>query len=49
MINGLKELQNLSIPQRLIRTLVINLFKAKIKLGQSLPRASKTKAIRIFP
>ena len=45
MINRLKQLKNLSIPQRLIRALIIKLFRAKIKLGQSLPRASKQKAI----
>ena len=44
MINGLKQLQNLSIPQRLIRTLIIRLFRAKIKLGQG-ARAAKTHAI----
>ena len=45
MINGLKQLKNLSIPQRLIRAMIIKLFQAKIKLGQALPRASKTQAI----
>ena len=45
MINGLKSLTNLSIPQRAIRALIIKLFQAKIKLGQALPRASKTQAI----
>ena len=45
MTNGLKQLKNLSIPQRLITTLIIKLFQAKIKLGQGLPRASKVKAI----
>ena len=55
MINGLKQLKNLSIPQRLIRTLIIKLFQAKIlvggqlikseKLGQGMPRKSKTEAI----
>ena len=44
MINGLKQLKNLSIPQRLIRTLIIKLFQAKIKLGQG-TRAAKTEAI----
>ena len=55
MINGLKQLKNLSIPQRLIRTLIIKLFQAKIlaggqlikseKLGQDLPRKSKQEAL----
>ena len=56
MINGLKSLTNLSIPQRAIRAMIIKLFQAKIKLGQALasaeadsvmrlPRASKTQAI----
>ena len=44
MINGLKQLQNLSFPQRLIKTLIIRLFRAKIKLGQG-ARAAKTHAI----
>ena len=44
MINGLKQLQNLSIPQRLIRTLIIRLFRAKIKLGQG-ARAAKAQAL----
>ena len=57
MINGLKQLKNLSIPQRLIRTLIIKLFQAKIlaggqlikseKLGQGLPRKSKQEAYGI--
>ena len=34
MINGLKQLKNLSIPQRLIRARIIELFQAKIKLGR---------------
>ena len=46
MINGLKQLKNLSIPQRLIRTLIIKLFQAKIKLGQGIPRASSPKKKR---
>ena len=55
MINGLKQLKNLSIPQRLIRTLIIKLFQAKIlvggqlikseKLGQGIPRAASPKEI----
>ena len=45
MINGLKQLKNLSIPQKLIRPLIIKLFQAKIKLGQGVPRASKEKAV----
>ena len=48
MINGLKQLKNLSIPQRLIRAMIIKLFQAKIKLGQALPRASKQKALEII-
>ena len=32
MINGLKSLTNLSIPQRAIRAMIIKLFQAKIKL-----------------
>ena len=46
MINRLKQLKNLSIPQRLIRALIIKLFQAKIKLGQGLPRKSKQEAIK---
>ena len=45
MINGLKQLKNLSIPQKLIRAMIVKLFKVKIKLGQSLSRAAKTQAI----
>ena len=45
MINGLKQLKNLSIPQRLIRAMIIKLFQAKIKLGQG-ARAAKTEAIK---
>ena len=45
MINGLKQLKNLSIPQRLIRQFIIRLFQAKIKLGQR-TRATKTEAIQ---
>ena len=48
MINGLKQLKNLSIPQRLIRQLIISLFQAKIKLGQALPRNSKQQALNII-
>ena len=44
MINGLKQLKNLSIPQRLIRAMITKLFQAKIKLGQG-SRAAKTQAI----
>ena len=33
MIEGLKGLQNLSFPQKLIKFMIIKLFKAKIKLG----------------
>ena len=45
MINGLKKLKNLSIPQRLIRAMIIKLFQAKIRLGQG-ARAAKTEAIK---
>ena len=44
MINGLKQLKNLSIPHKLIRAMIIKLFQAKVKLGQG-NRASKTQAI----
>ena len=44
MINGLKQLKNLSIPQRLIRAMIVKLFQTKIKLGQG-SRAAKTQAI----
>ena len=46
MINGLKQLKNLSIPQRIIRNLIIKLFQAKIKLGQGLPRKAKQEALK---
>ena len=45
MINGLKQLKNLSIPQRLIRAMIIKLFQAKLKIGVGLSRAAKTQAI----
>ena len=55
MINGLKQLKNLSIPQKLIRAMIVKLFQAKIKLGQGsrmtesasdgAQRAAKTQAI----
>ena len=55
MINGLKQLKNLSIPKKLIRQLIIKIFQAKIltggqltkseKLGQG-ARAAKTEAIK---
>ena len=45
MINGIKQLKNLSIPLRLIRVMIIKLFQAKIKLGQR-TRAAKTQAIK---
>ena len=41
MINGLKQLKNLSIPQRLIRTLIIKLFQAKILAGGQLIKSEK--------
>ena len=41
MINGLKQLKNLSIPQRLIRTLIIKLFQAKILVGGQLIKSEK--------
>ena len=44
MINELKQLKNLSIPQKLIRATIIKLFQAKIKLGQG-TRVVKTQAI----
>ena len=45
MINGLNQLNNLSIPQKLIRAMIIiKLFQAKIKLEQG-ARAAKTQAI----
>ena len=44
MIIGLKQLKNLSIPQRLIRAMIIKLFQTKIKFGQG-QRAAKTQAI----
>ena len=45
MINGLKQLKNLSIPQRLIRAIIIKLFQAKIKLRQG-QRAEKNTSNR---
>ena len=42
MINGLKQLKNLLIPQRLIRAMIIKLFQAKIKLGQGTRVAKNT-------
>ena len=48
MINGLKQLKNLSMPQKLIRIIIIKLFQAKIRLGQSLGRLSKQKANEIL-
>ena len=45
MINGLKQLKNLSIPQKRIRAMIIKLFQAKIRLGQG-ARAAKTEAIK---
>ena len=42
MINGLKQLKNLSIPQKLIRQLIIKIFQAKIRLGQG-ARAARQK------
>ena len=44
MIYGLKQLKNLSIPQRLIRAMIIKLLQTKLKLGQG-SRAAKTQAI----
>ena len=55
MINGLKQLKNLSIPQKLIRQLIIKIFQAKILTGGQLTkserlgqgaRAAKTEAIK---
>ena len=45
MINGLKQLKNLSIPQKLIRAMIIKLFQAKLKIVVGLSRAAKTQAI----
>ena len=45
MINGLKQLKNLSVPQKLIRAMIIKLFQAKLKIGVDLLRAAKTQAI----
>ena len=44
MINGLKQLKDLSIPRKLIRAMIIKLFQVKVKLGQG-ERAAKTQAI----
>ena len=44
MIEGLKGLQNLSFLQKLIKALIIKLFKTKIKLGGG-TRAAKAQAI----
>ena len=44
MIEGLKGLQNLSFPQKLIKFMIIKLFKTKIKLGHGV-RAAKAQAI----
>ena len=46
MIEGLKGLQNLSLPQKLIRALIIKLFQTKIKLGHGTQRAAKAQAIQ---
>ena len=45
MTNGLKQLKNLSIPQKLIRAMIIKLFQAKLKIGVGLSRAAKTQVI----
>ena len=49
MIEGLKGLQNLSFPQKLIKFMIVKLFQAKIKLGHGQrpqgPRAAKAQAI----
>ena len=49
MINGLKQLKNLSIPQRLIRALIIKLIQAKLKLGQGLVSTGVDSVIRLAP
>ena len=49
MIDGLKQLKNLSIPQRLIRTLIIKLFQAKIKLGQGVAVSTKADSVMRLP
>ena len=49
MINGLKELTNLSLSQKLIKTIIIKLFRTKLRLGQALqPRASKLEALDLL-
>ena len=47
MINRLKQLKNLSVPQRLIRAMIIKLFQAKIKLGQG-ARATNHKQLKTY-
>ena len=48
MIEGLKGLQNLSFPQKLVKFMIIKLFKTKIKLGQGqrpkVPRCESCKS-----
>ena len=43
MINRLKQPKNLSIPQKLIRAMIIKLFQAKLKIGVGLSRTAKHK------
>ena len=49
MINGLKQLKNLSIPQRLVRALIIKLFQAKIKLGQGVAVSTEADSVMRLP
>ena len=46
MINGLKQLKNLSIPQKLIRQLIIKIFQAKILTGGQLTKSEKIRTRR---
>ena len=41
MINGFKQLKNLSIPQKLIRAIIIEFFQAKILVGGHLTKSDK--------
>ena len=43
-MNGLKNLKNLSLTQKLSTAMIIKFSQAKVKLGQG-TRAAKTKAI----
>ena len=48
MISGLKQLKDLSIPQKLIRAMIIKLFQAKLKIGVGLSRGSKNTSDREY-